>query len=153
MDPRTTPSWLREAPFWAVSTLLHLVLFFLLIRIALTVPKTEPPPPPIRVELPTSPPRETSPRRDVVERRRVFRPEVPEKLVVAVDPVEVETSIPKGPEDFDTNVQVTPHSDSVTDLGLGSGGARLYGARGEKGALIKEGGGVASENAVVVALE
>ena len=151
MDARRA-GWLREAPFWAVSAVLHLVLFFFLIQLALTAPNTKEPPRLIRVVAPEAPPqRERSPRRNVSNRLKTFHPEVWDKPIIELEP-EVERAIAEGSEAADTNVDVTPWSRADNSLGVGGGGAKRYGDR--KGMLVKKGGGgPESEKAVVAALE
>lgn len=155
-DEETPPSaglWLVDVPYWAVSAVLHLVVLILLAAIPFAERTTRPADDtPLAVRLPPAV-RPYDPDR---ERANEWRPEIraPEVLPQPVIRAKIdEPDIPKG-TDFSKLANLDLRSDAIS-AAIGAAGAAsgAYGHRYGKGSLIREGGSMATEEAVRAALE
>ncbi len=149
------PTWLRETPYWAVSGIIHLILFVVLFNILTDPPKKTEEQIPIKIKPIAKREDKYDPtlKRDMKKTPKILHPKDVEKPIIERKIDEVTPDIPKGTSlDNLTNVELL--SDSINDaIGVGGGAAGAYGERWGKGSLINEGGGPGTEAAVRAALE
>ncbi|MFQ5653314.1 MAG: prenyltransferase/squalene oxidase repeat-containing protein [Planctomycetota bacterium] len=143
------PAWFTETPYWAVSTLVHLLILFALSTVAI-----------LKIE------EEETDRRTVI--RREFTPPLPEKRhprdleerpqinleeqMEPVVPTRVEVAIkPKGTDERHHSDRRTANDAFVDPIGLAGGGTQARGDLRGKGSP-REGGSRATEDAVLAAL-
>ncbi len=146
--------WLADAPWWAVSAVLHLVILLLVGGLVLSestgqartkktaIIKREYKPPPYD---PT--------RKRAMKRRSGVLKKTNKKLVKRLKPDKVTPDIPKGTSFDNLSNKNLEHKGLVDVFGLGGGAAGAYGHRLGHGSLISEGGSEATEEAVRAALE
>ena len=153
---RYIPSWLRDAPYWAISTVMHLILFAILYSILLDMPPPEKKQQPIKIKpAPEQKKDDYDPtrKRDMKKTRKILDPTLVDKPIIERQLDEVTPEIPKG-SDLNNLTNVDLQSDAISDaIGVGAGAAGAYGARWGKGSLVSEGGGAGTEEAVRAALE
>ncbi len=149
------PAWLRETPYWAVSALLHVVLFAILLVIFTDPPSIKEDQVPINIKpIPKKEDKyDPTVKRDMKKTKKILHEKQVDKPIIERQLEEVTPDIPKGTSlDNVTNVELL--SDNLNDaIGVGGGAAGAYGERWGKGSLINEGGGAGTEAAVRAALE
>jgi len=150
------PGWLRDTPYWMLSTVLHLILFAVLYSILLEVRIDDKEQQPIKIKpAPQKKVDEYDPtrKRDMKKTRKILDPTLVDKPIIERKLDEVTPEIPKG-TDLNNLTNVDLNSDAISDaIGVGAGAAGAYGERWGKGSLVAEGGGAGTEEAVRAALE
>ncbi|MBI4586848.1 MAG: terpene cyclase/mutase family protein [Planctomycetes bacterium] len=150
------PGWLKETPFWAISAILHMILFVILLQFITEVPEPKAPQLPVKIR-PVPKKREDkydpTLKRDILKTPKIPDPRLVEKTVIQRKLDEVTPEIPKG-TDLNNLTNVELLNSSIHDaIGVGGGAAGAYGERWGKGSLISEGGSEGTESAVRAALE
>jgi len=153
-EPMERPQWLQDMPFWALSALLHLVLFIVFLNMVTEAPQKDdkestvvmrpPPPPPPKYDPTLKRAMKRTPK--LLDQKKIKDPVIKRKRD------QVTPDIPKGTSmDNLTNLNLDK---SIHDaIGVGGGNAGAYGERWGKGSLSREGGSEGTEEAVRAALE
>ena len=148
------PQWLQDMPFFALSALLHLILFIVLYNFVVetrqktqeesTIQVRQAPPPPPKYDPTLKRAMKRTPK--LLHEKNVKQP------IVKLKKDTVTPDIPKGTSlDNLTNLNIL---NSIHDaIGVGGGAAGAYGERWGKGSLWNEGGSEGTEEAVRAALE
>ncbi len=147
------PEWARNMPWWAASAFLHLVLIAIIGAIVISSTEEENvilrDPPTVRI--PKPPKYDPIKPKDVKREPKILTKPIEEKLVVEQKIDKVEVEIPAGTE----HLRADSHQNSEftnIDIGVGGGGAGLYGLRGVGDPGGHVGAPRATEDAVLAAL-
>ncbi len=147
------PRWLLDTRYWALSAVVHLALVLLLVAIVLE--GESPPREGVTLRMrdkPEPPDYERKKKRDVKSTPKIIHERTVERPIRQIKPEEITPEIPQG---TDLNNLANLHlarSSVSTDIGVGGGGAGIYGDRVGRPAPL-EGGSEATEHAVRAALE
>jgi hypothetical protein len=149
------PAWLRDMPFWAVSSALHLI--FLLVLLGWVVKqeeKTKREEVNVVVRAAKKPPEYDPTLKRAMERKpKILDPNKIKDPIIQRKLDDVTPDIPKGTDLNNlTNVELDANSINSA-IGVGAGASGAYGERWGKGSLVREGGSEGSEEAVRAALE
>ncbi len=148
--------WFQEAPWWAISAVLHLILLLLLGGLVLAVQQSEATPTD-RLLIRSRPYPEETPRHDLPtafeDTSNVFALENRLKHIEQTKPRPViEVHIPKGQSLDNLSDKHLDHKDCVDVVGLGGGAAGWFGLRTGIGTLSQD-GGAGTISAIRLALE
>jgi len=151
--PSGARKWIRDAPCWAASAALHLVLLIVMAAYVVYTPPPLDEEHKLLVRRPYTPPRfDPTLKRAMFRRPEILDREKEVRPIVQLKPDEVEITIPKG-TDLDSFSNKNLEGRFYVDgIGVGGGAAGAYGNRMGKGSLIREGGGPGTEKAVLAAL-
>ncbi|MBN1443479.1 MAG: terpene cyclase/mutase family protein, partial [Planctomycetes bacterium] len=150
------PGWLVDTPYWAISAILHLILFLIIMAVpfAQSVMKTEEEKAIVmRHNRRKPPPYDPIRDRDIVRRERIPHPkEIPQPVIPRkID--EVATEIPRG-TDLEKQSNFNLDADSINAaIGMGGAAAGAYGRPRGSGSHIDIGATPQTEGAVRAALE
>jgi len=146
------PEWLRNAPYWAISGALHLLLLLVMSAYVCYVPPPAETEHKLVVKRPYQPPKyDPTLKRDIKRTPRILDKKQ-DRPVIQLKPDEL-TQIPKGTDMNNLSNKNLEARDFVDAFGVGGGASGAYGNRWGKGSLIREGGGEGTESAVLAALE
>ncbi len=152
---RDRDAWLHEAPFWALSAVLHLVLVAVLVNVMIEAPARPKEHAPMRLRLEERARVRYEPtwRRDLERRPKLPEVKLVEKPVLLRRLDDVTPEVPRGTDLSNlTNLELL-HSSVHDVIGAAGGASGAYGQRWGKGSLIREGGSEGTEEAVRAALE
>ncbi len=151
--PLEKPAWLANMPYWALSAILHLILFMVFLNYVTSEEKKKEETIPIAVRTPPKVDKyDPTLKRDVKKTPKILSPKKITDPIIQRKLDQVTPDIPRG-TDLNNLTNVNLEQQSIHDvIGVGGGGAGAYGERRGRGSLIREGGG-GTEEAVRAALE
>ncbi len=147
------PGWMGDAPWWAISAVLHLVILLLIGGLVLTETGADAERRTAIMKRHYKPPPYDPTKKRAMKRKTGVIKKKDKKLIKRLRPDKITPDIPKGTSFDNLSNKNLKYKSLVDVFGMAGGAAGAYGHRLGHGSLISEGGSEATEEAVRAALE